>query len=115
MTRVYLKELAHGRSGDKSDTSNVCVFSNNPEIYDYLKANLTVDKVKKHFGDIVKGDIIRYDVDSLYAFNFVMHKALGGGATLSLRMDTLGKSMGSAFMRMELDVPDELLERNKDE
>lgn len=109
MKKVYLLDLAHGRSGDKSDTSNVCVFAKTPEIYHFLKQNLTEAKVKEHFGDIVKGDIIRYDVDSLEGFNFVMHHALGGGATMSLRMDSLGKSMGSAFMRMTIDVPEELL------
>ena len=110
MKEVYLLDLAHGRSGDKSDTSNVCVFAKSPEIYKFLKEELTVEKVKNYFKDIVQGDIIRYEVDTLYAFNFVMHHALGGGATMSLRMDSLGKSMGSAFMRMKLEVPDNLIE-----
>ncbi|MHC6179211.1 AtuA-related protein [Clostridium sp. JNZ X4-2] len=104
MAQVYLKDLAHGRSGDKGDTSNVCVFARDPKDYEFLKRVLTVEKVKEHFGDMVKGEIIRYDVDTLKGFNFVMKHALGGGATLSIRLDSLGKSMGSAFMRMKIDT-----------
>ena len=104
MKEVYLNTLAHGRSGDKGDTSNVCVYARNPEDYEFLKKVLTVEKVKNYFGDMVKGEIIRYDVDSLRGMNFVMHHALGGGATMSLRLDSLGKSMGSAFMRMKIDL-----------
>ena len=101
---IYLLQIAHGRSGDKGDTSNVCVFARKPEYYDIIKREVTVEKVREYFGDMVKGDIIRYDVPSLDGFNFVMYHALGGGATHSLRLDTLGKSMGSAFMRLNINV-----------
>lgn len=104
MKEIYLKELAHARSGDKGDTSNVCVYARNPEDYEFLSKVLTVEKVREHFGDIVKGEIIRYDVESLHGFNFVMKNALGGGATMSIRLDSLGKSMGSAFMRMKINI-----------
>ncbi len=104
MAIVYLNQLAHGRSGDKGDTSNVCVFARDPEDYELLKRVLTVEKVREHFGDIVKGEIVRYDVDTLKGFNFVMKHALGGGATLSIRLDSLGKAIGSAFMRMKIDT-----------
>ena len=104
MAIVYLNQLAHGRSGDKGDTSNVCVYARDPKDYDFLSRVLTVERVKEHFGDMVKGEITRYDVPSLHGFNFVMKHALGGGATLSLRLDSLGKSMGSAFMRMKIDT-----------
>lgn len=106
MPEVYLKDLAHARSGDKGNTSNVCVFARRPEDYPFLKRLLTVDRVREHFGNMVKGDIVRYDVDSLCGMNFVMQEALGGGATLSLRLDSLGKSMGSAFMRMRVNTDD---------
>ena len=106
MAEVYLNELAHGRSGDKGDTSNVCVFARDPNDYEFLKRVLTVEKVKEHFKGIVKGEILRYEVDTLKGFNFVMKHALGGGATLSIRLDSLGKSMGSAFMRMKVDTDD---------
>lgn len=106
---VYLYEIAHGRSGDKGDTSNICVFAKKKEFYEILLKELTVEAVKKHFGPMVEGEIIRYDVPSLDGMNFVMYHALGGGATQSLRLDTLGKSMGSAIMRMKVEVDEELL------
>lgn len=104
MALVYLNTLAHGRSGDKGDISNICVFARNPKDYDYLKRILTVERVKDHFGNMVKGDIIKYEVDTLCGLNFVMKQALGGGATHSLRLDTLGKSMASALLRMKVDT-----------
>ena len=104
MAEVYLKDIAHGRSGDKGDTSNVCVFAREPKYYDIIAKEVTAERVKEHFGDMVKGEIIRYDVPSLNGFNFVMKHALGGGATHSLRLDSLGKSMGSAFMRMKINI-----------
>ena len=104
MALVYLNTLAHGRSGDKGDISNVCVFSRDPGDYEFLKRVLTPERVKEHFGDMVQGEVIRYDVDTLCGMNCVMKQALGGGATHSLRLDSLGKSMGSAFMRMKVDT-----------
>lgn len=103
MSKVYLKDIAHGRSGDKGDISNICVYSRKDEDYEFLKEYLTEDRVGKHFGNMVKGEIIRYEIDTLKGLNFVMTEALGGGATLSLRLDSLGKSMASALMRIEID------------
>lgn len=107
---IYLNQIAHGRSGDKGDTSNVCVFARKKGYYKIIEREVTVEKVKKHFGDMVKGEVVRYEVPTLDGFNFVMKHALGGGATHSLRLDTLGKSMGSAFMRMRINVSKEELE-----
>ena len=104
MAEIYLKEIAHGRSGDKGDTSNVCVYAREPKYYEIIRREVTGDKVREYFGDMVKGEIVRYEVPTLQGFNFVMKHALGGGATLSLRLDTLGKSMGSAFMRMKIHI-----------
>ena len=109
MMEIYLKEIAHGRSGDKGDTSNVCVYARKPEYYEIIKREVTAEKVREYFKDMVKGEIIRYEVPSLGGFNFVMKHALGGGATLSLRLDSLGKSMGSAFMRMKIHVEEDEL------
>ena len=109
MPRIYLYDIAHGRSGDKGDTSNVCVFARKREYYNIIKREVTPENLKEYFGDMVKGDIIRYDVESLGGMNFVMHHALGGGATMSLRLDSLGKSMGSAVMRMRIHVTDDEL------
>ena len=104
MPRIYLYDIAHGRSGDKGDTSNVCVFARKPEYYEIIKREVTPENLKEYFGDMVGSDIIRYDVETLNGMNFVMHHALGGGATMSLRLDSLGKSMGSAVMRMRIHV-----------
>lgn len=102
--QIYLNQIAHGRSGDKGDTSNVCVFARKPEYYQIIEREVTEEKVKEHFKDMVLGSVTRYDVPSLNGFNFVMKHALGGGATHSLRLDSLGKSMGSAFLRMKIHI-----------
>ena len=106
MAWIYLNDIAHGRSGDKGDTSNVCVFARKPEYYGIIRREVTPERLKEYFGDMVKGEIVRYEVLSLGGFNFVMKHALGGGATMSLRLDSLGKSMGSAVMRMKILVED---------
>ena len=98
MAEILLNDIAHGRSGDKGDTINICVFAREPEYYELIRREVTREKVSDFFGDMVKGDIIRYEVPSLNGFNFVMQHALGGGATHSLRLDTLGKSLGSAII-----------------
>ncbi len=110
MPKIFLLDIAHGRSGDKGDTSNVCVFARKPEYYDLIIREVTPEKLKNYFGDMVKGDITRYEVKTLSGINLVMHHALGGGATMSLRLDSLGKSMGSAVMRMKINVSKEELE-----
>lgn len=95
MREILLNDIAHGRSGDKGDTSNICVFARKPEYYEIIKREVTPERLHDFFGDMVKGEIIRYEVPSLGGFNFVLKHALGGGATMSLRLDSLGKSMGS--------------------
>ncbi|ERJ80211.1 hypothetical protein HMPREF1987_02070 [Peptostreptococcaceae bacterium oral taxon 113 str. W5053] len=103
MKELLLNDIAHGRSGDKGNISNLCVYPKDEKDYEFLKDYLTVERVKKHFEGIVFGEIKRYEVDSLKGMNFVMKEALGGGATLSLRLDSLGKSMFSALLRMKID------------
>ena len=104
MAEVLLKELAHARSGDKGDISNICVFARDPNDYPFLKKVLTPQRIKAHFGEMVQGDVLRYELDGLKGMNFVLYHALGGGATMSLRLDSLGKSMASALMRMKIDT-----------
>lgn len=103
---VFLNDIAHGRSGDKGDTSNICVFARRPEYYGIIEREVTPEKLHDFFGDMVKGEIVRYDLPSLNGFNFVLRHALGGGATMSLRLDSLGKSMGSAIMRLKIHAND---------
>lgn len=105
---VFLKDLAHARSGDKGDTCNICVFARRPEYYEFLREVLTPEKVKAFLGELVRGEVRRYDLPKLHGFNFVLRGALDGGATVSLRLDTLGKTMASALLRMKLSVPQEL-------
>ena len=78
MAEIYLNDIAHGRSGDKGDTSNVCVYARKPEYYKIIEREVTPEKLKAFFGDMVKGEIIRYDVPSLNGFNFVMSGQIHG-------------------------------------
>lgn len=104
--QIPLRELAWARSGDKGDISNVGVMAKTPAAYEILKRHLTVDVVKAHFTGIVKGDVVRYDLDNLHALEFVMRKALGGGATRTLMMDQTGKAYGPNMLRLVLLVED---------
>ena len=107
MARVQLVHLAHARSGDKGDTANVGVIAYDPAHYDLLKKQLTAERVKAHFGDLVKGPVQRFELPNLRALNFLLHGALDGGGTLSLKTDAQGKVYSTAILRMVLDVPDE--------
>ena len=104
MEKIRLIDIASARSGDKNDVCNVGVMAKDAKAFEVLKQHLTADKVKAHFGDLVKGDVVRYDWDSIESLNFVCHGALDGGASRSLRMDTLGKNFSSHILRMVLDV-----------
>lgn len=99
--RVY--DLAFGRSGDKGDIANVSVIARSSEAYAELKETLTAERVKAHMGALVQGEVIRYELDNIEAFNFVMHGALDGGGTRSLRIDGLGKSLAGAILYMALE------------
>lgn len=99
---MKLKEIAHSRTGDKGDISNISVIAYKAEDYSMLKEKLTAEKVKAYFGEICKGEVVRYDIDSLCAMNFVLDKTLGGGVTRSLAQDKHGKALGMALMEMEI-------------
>lgn len=108
MTRVPLVDLAHARSGDKGDTANVGVIVYDAKHYDLIREQLTPERVKAHFGEMVKGDVERYELPRLGALNFLLHGALGGGGTMSLMNDAQGKVFSSALLRMEVEVPDQV-------
>jgi L-cysteine desulfidase len=110
MTSIKLVHLAHARSGDKGDTANVGVIAYDPAHYPLLAERLTAERVKRHFGSIVKGGVDRYELPNLAALNFVLHGALDGGGTVSLMNDAQGKVLSTAILRMEIDVPDEVAE-----
>lgn len=106
MKTIKLLDIAAARSGDKNNICNIGVLANSSTNYDLLKAHLTADKVKTHFGNLIKGEVIRYEWDALEALNFVCHQALDGGASRSLRVDTLGKNFSSHLLRLELEIED---------
>ena len=106
--RVPLSQLAHTRSGDKGDTCNIGVIAWEERFYAILVRELTPDRVKRHFGELVQGDVERFELPNLGALNFLLHGALGGGGTVSLRTDAQGKTFGAALLRLELEVPEGL-------
>jgi len=106
--KIQLIKIAHGRSGDKGDSANAGIIARRPEYYPILKEQLTVERVKEHFGEMVKGKIERFEMPNIGALNFLLHNALGGGGTLTLKHDAQGKTYSTALLRMEIDVPDNL-------
>ncbi len=109
--RLRLLHLAHARSGDKGDTANVGVIAFEPEFYPVLVEQLTVERVKRHFEGICHGPVERFELPNLHALNFLLHNSLGGGGTVSLRTDAQGKTLSTAMLRMEIDVPEALASR----
>jgi hypothetical protein len=104
---VRLLDIAHARSGDKGDTANVGVIALRPEWYDVLATYLTRERVRDHFRDVITGDVERYELPNLQALNFLLHGALDGGGTLSLKTDAQGKVFSTALLRLVLEVPDD--------
>jgi hypothetical protein len=105
--KVRLVDIAHARSGDKGDTANVGVIALRPEWYDVLATHLTRDRVHEHFRPVITGGVERFELPNLRALNFLLHGALDGGGTLSLKTDAQGKVFSTALLRMVLDVPDD--------
>jgi hypothetical protein len=99
-----LGAIAHTRSGDKGDTSNIGVIAFRPEDYPVILREVTPERVKTLFGDLVKGEIERFELPNLCAINLLLHESLGGGGTLSLRIDAQGKTYGAALLRMEIEI-----------
>ena len=104
--KVRLLDLAHARSGDKGDTANVGVIALKPEWYPLLARELTHDRVVQHFKGMITGGVDRFELPNLNALNFLLHGALDGGGTLSLKTDAQGKVYSTAMLRMVLDIPD---------
>ncbi len=102
--KIKLIDICHGRSGDKGDTSNIGIIAYDDKGYEIIKKHLTAEVVKNYFEGICKGKVERYELPNLRALNFVLHNALGGGGTISLKLDSQGKTYASALLRMELEV-----------
>ena len=103
--QVRLLDIAHTRSGDKGDTANCGVIALKPEWYPLLARELTAPRVKAHYGALIHGDVQRFELPNLSALNFLLHGALDGGGTLSLKTDAQGKVVSTAMLRMVLTVP----------
>ncbi len=103
--RVQLRYLAHARSGDKGDTANVGLIALKPEYYDVLRREVTAARVARHFRGMLTGSVERFELPNLRALNFLLHGALGGGGTLSLKTDAQGKVFSTALLRMEVSIP----------
>jgi len=106
MSRVFLREVAFTRSGDKGDTSNIGVVPYRPADWEWLGRELTVERVRALFGALVKGAVTRYELPGIRAFNFVLERALDGGVSRSLNLDAHGKSWGNLLLRLEVEAPD---------
>jgi len=105
--KVQLVKLAHARSGDKGDTANVGLIALKDEYYPLLLREVTAERVKQHFGEIVKGEVERFELPNLKALNFLLHESLGGGGTLSLMTDAQGKTFSTALLRMHIEMSNE--------
>ena len=105
--KIRLLDLAHARSGDKGDMANVGVIALRPAWYPLIARELTVERVERHFAGVISGGVDRFELPNLNAVNFLLHGALDGGGTLSLKTDAQGKVYSTALLRLELDVPDD--------
>jgi len=106
--RIQLRDLCGTRSGDKGDTVNIALFAYSPAAYAAIRHAVTAEQVAAHFGSLINGPVRRYEAPNVLALNFVAQGALGGGGPRSLRSDNLGKTLGGALLRMEIDVPAEV-------
>ena len=113
MARLSLRELCGYRAGDKGDISNVAIFADDEETYAVIVEEVTAERVKAHFASMVTGEVVRYEAPNVLGLNFVMRGALGGGGPRSLRSDNLGKTLGGALVRLEIDVPEAMAGRRR--
>lgn len=105
--KIQLVKLAHARSGDKGDTANVGVIALKKEYYPIIVREVTAEAVKRHFGEMVKGEVERFELPNLMALNFLLHESLGGGGTLSLMTDAQGKTFSTGLLRMFVELSDD--------
>jgi len=102
--KIQLRQICHARSGDKGDTANVGLIALREEYYPVIALYVTVERVKKHFEGIALGPVERYELPNIGALNFLLHNALGGGGTKSLKNDAQGKTLSAALLKMEIDI-----------
>ena len=102
---IKLRKLAHSRTGDKGNTSNISLIAFDPRHYEHLRRHVTAERVKQRFAGIALGEVLRFELPKIGALNFVLQHALGGGVTRSLALDAHGKSLGSALLDIEIPDP----------
>jgi hypothetical protein len=102
---MKLREIAHSRTGDKGNTSNISVIAFDEKCYPVLERHVTAERVRAHFAEIAHGEVTRYELPKIGALNFVLRDALGGGVTRSLALDAHGKGLSSAIL--DLEIPDD--------
>jgi hypothetical protein len=106
--KVKLDDIAHARSGDKGDASNVGLIAQTPELFEVLREQVTAERVKEHFRLVCRGPVQRYELPNILALNFILHDSLGGGGTESLKNDAQGKTHAQGLLQMEVEVPESL-------
>lgn len=111
--KIRLIEIAHGRSGDKGDAANVGIIAYNKTGYEFISKLLTREKVKNYFEGVCFGEVERYELPNLNALNFILNNTLGGGGTVSLKLDAQGKTLAAALLRMEIDIDEKLFNELK--
>ncbi|PID03860.1 MULTISPECIES: hypothetical protein [unclassified Sporosarcina] len=109
MSKILLRDIAQARSGDKGNTVNIGLFAPSRELYEIFDQQVTAEKVKEHFQELIAGEVIRYEVPTINAYNFILTGALNGGGSRSIRIDSLGKCFGANLLRMEIEVPEDVL------
>ncbi|HSG38979.1 MAG TPA: hypothetical protein VLE27_05030 [Thermoanaerobaculia bacterium] len=109
--RIKLSEIAHARSGDKGDASNVGLIAETPELFEVIREQVTAERVKEHFREVCRGPVDRYELPNILALNFILHDSLGGGGTESLKNDAQGKTHAQGLLQMEIEAPDSLVRR----
>ncbi len=102
--KIRLRDIAHGRSGDKGDAANVGIIAYDDEGYAIIRDHLTKERVKEYFKGVCLGEVERYELPNLKALNFILHNTLGGGGTVSLKLDAQGKTLAAALLRMEIEL-----------
>ena len=102
--KTKLRDIAHGRSGDKGDAANIGIIAYDEKGYKIIEKHLTAKKVKEHFNGICEGKVERYELPNIRALNFILYNTLGGGGTVSLKHDAQGKTLAAALLRMEIEI-----------
>ena len=102
--KIQLREICHGRSGDKGDAANIGLIAYKKEDYKIIKEQVTAEKVKEYFKGVCLGKVERYELPNINALNFLLHETLGGGGTVSLKLDAQGKTLASALLKMEIEI-----------